>query len=90
MKPTLWTSLAAIIVLAGCAPTMPQADRRFGQEVRTLFAAQALPAAAGRDLPGQDGASARAALAHYRQSLRGAPAAAPSVVITPNVIGSAP
>lgn len=80
MRKAMRIAPACLLVglLAGCAPTMPRADARFGHEVRALLAAQALPSAepptqpeagasgaGARMLPALDGTAARAALAAY-------------------------
>ena len=82
IRKTMRMALALLLVglLAGCAPTMPRTDARFGHEVRALLAAQALPStepptqaeggangAAARMLPALDGTSARAALTAYQR-----------------------
>ncbi|MBK4733660.1 hypothetical protein [Noviherbaspirillum pedocola] len=78
MRMTLAWLLVGL--LAGCAPTMPRTDARFGHEVRALLAAQALPGTepptqaedgtnkdAARILPALDGTAARAALTAYQR-----------------------
>jgi hypothetical protein len=83
MRKAMQIMLAGLLVglLAGCAPRMPRADARFGQEVRALLAAQALPGteqieqpgqsgqpeAGARMLPALDGTAARAALTAYQR-----------------------
>ncbi|MFM9433478.1 type IV pilus biogenesis protein CpaD/CtpE [Janthinobacterium sp. CG_23.3] len=68
-RPLLAAALAAL--LAGCAPTTPQLDRRAGDAVRIAFAQQvARPGAAANQDPvaGMDGKSARAVLERYQKS----------------------
>ncbi len=68
-RPVLAAALAAL--LAACAPTTPQLDRRAGDAVRIAFAQQvAHPGAAANPDPvaGLDGKSARAALERYQKS----------------------
>lgn len=61
---------------AGCAPSAPRLDARFGASVRGLMAQQALPPQPHQDA-GMDAAAARGALARYRQSFQN-PAPVPS------------
>jgi hypothetical protein len=69
VKPAMTVTMASMgtrgvsawllaIALAGCAPTMPRADERFGLEVRALLAAQALaPTPSQPSTPSQSSSS---------------------------------
>lgn len=66
---------SAVAALAGCAPTTPQYDSRFGQSVRMSMAQQVLnPDAASKDVPeSKDGPAARETVVRYRNTFKEPP-----------------
>lgn len=78
MKPSILIPLiasSAVLLLAGCAPTTPQYDSRFGQTMRLNLAQQTLnPDAASKDVPeAMDGPAARETVVRYRNSFKEPP-----------------
>ncbi len=65
----------AVLMLAGCAPTTPQVDSRFGQTMRLTMAQQTLnPDAASKDVPeAMDGSATRETVVRYRNSFKEPP-----------------
>lgn len=66
---------STVAALAGCAPTTPQYDSRFGQSVRMSMAQQVLnPDAASKDVPeSKDGPAARETVVRYRNTFKEPP-----------------
>lgn len=65
----------AVAMQAGCAPTTPQYDSRFGQSVRMTMAQQTLnPDAASKNVPeSMDGPAARESAVRYRNTFKEPP-----------------
>lgn len=70
-----WLLTSTTLVLAGCAPTTPQYDSRFGQSVRMTMAQQVLnPDAGSKDVPeSKDGPAARETVVRYRNTFKEPP-----------------
>lgn len=66
---------ATVAMQAGCAPTTPQYDSRFGQSVRMTMAQQTLnPDAASKNVPeSMDGPAARESAVRYRNTFKEPP-----------------
>lgn len=79
---TLWFSLAATALLAGCGSTTPHYDARFGDAVRsartqmTIHPQAGLVSGSGADgATGMDGRAARQTMQRYEQSYKTPPQA---------------
>lgn len=71
-----WLMTSATVAMqAGCAPTTPQYDSRFGQSVRMTMAQQTLnPDAASKNVPeSMDGPAARESAVRYRNAFKEPP-----------------
>lgn len=68
-------TFATVAMQAGCAPTTPQYDSRFGQSVRMTMAQQTLnPDAASKNVPeSMDGPAARESAVRYRNTFKEPP-----------------
>lgn len=66
--------LSLLALLAGCASTTPEYDKRFGDAVRQARSQSTLNPKAGENLDpvsGMDGASARQAIGRYQAGTKG-------------------
>ncbi|RZI43997.1 pilus assembly protein [Herbaspirillum sp. HC18] len=79
-RTSILLQAGALLALAGCAPLMPELDKRFGESVRVINAQQTLSpeASSNTGLVSLDGQAAHHAIVRYSKSYE-APTPQPNV-----------